>query len=131
MAPVINMVMMPVLLLSGILLPMTHRAALAAEVSDFMPFRWIVDGVRDLVRRATSPPSAVIWGTGLGARPVRPRHLVGHGDLPQGERLTRPAPGPPPGPGPAGLGRAGSGWVGCGWSASAAWAALHPPGVAR
>ena len=48
MAPVINIVMMPVLLLSGILLPMTIGAAWLQRVSDFMPFRYIVDSVRDV-----------------------------------------------------------------------------------
>jgi ABC-2 type transport system permease protein len=62
MAPVINMVMMPVLLLSGILLPMTLGPDWLQRVSDFMPFRWIVDGVRDtfLGDFATSD---VLWGT--------------------------------------------------------------------
>jgi ABC-2 type transport system permease protein len=46
MAPVINAVMMPVLLLSGILLPMTLGTAWLQRVSDFMPTRWVVDGVR-------------------------------------------------------------------------------------
>lgn len=46
MAPLINMVMMPVLLLSGILLPMTLGPTWLLRVSDFMPFRWIVDATR-------------------------------------------------------------------------------------
>ena len=46
MAPVINMVMMPVLLLSGILLPMTLGPEWLLNVSDFMPIRHIVDAVR-------------------------------------------------------------------------------------
>lgn len=46
MAPVINVVMMPVLLLSGILLPMTLGAQWLQTVSDFMPVRWITDAVR-------------------------------------------------------------------------------------
>lgn len=46
MAPLINMVMMPVLLLSGILLPMTLGPDWLKRVSDFMPFRWIVDAAR-------------------------------------------------------------------------------------
>lgn len=46
MAPVINVVMMPVLLLSGILLPMTLGKQWLQDVSNFMPVRWIVDGVR-------------------------------------------------------------------------------------
>ena len=47
MAPVINIVMMPVLLLSGILLPMTLGPEWLQRLSDFMPFRWIIDAVRD------------------------------------------------------------------------------------
>uniref|UniRef100_UPI003D8B298A ABC transporter permease n=1 Tax=Gordonia sp. B7-2 TaxID=3420932 RepID=UPI003D8B298A len=46
MAPVVNMVMMPVLLLSGILLPMTLGPTWLQKLSDFMPFKWIVDAVR-------------------------------------------------------------------------------------
>jgi ABC-2 type transport system permease protein len=46
MAPVINMVMMPVLLLSGILLPMTIGPEWLRRASDFMPIRHIVDAVR-------------------------------------------------------------------------------------
>ncbi|MFW0791241.1 ABC transporter permease [Gordonia sp. CPCC 205333] len=46
MAPLINMVMMPVLLLSGILLPMTLGPDWLKRVSDFMPFRWVVDAAR-------------------------------------------------------------------------------------
>ncbi|MDR2281173.1 MAG: ABC transporter permease [Gordonia sp. (in: high G+C Gram-positive bacteria)] len=46
MAPVINMVMMPILLLSGILLPMTIGPDWLKRVSDFIPFRWITDAVR-------------------------------------------------------------------------------------
>ncbi len=48
MAPVINMVMMPVLLLSGIMLPMTLGPEWLKRVSDFMPFRWVVDSVREV-----------------------------------------------------------------------------------
>jgi ABC-2 type transport system permease protein len=47
MAPVINMVMMPVLLLSGILLPMTIGPDWLVRASDFMPIRHVVDAVRD------------------------------------------------------------------------------------
>ena len=46
MAPVINMVMMPVLLLSGILLPMSFGAGWLERLSDFMPIRHVVDAVR-------------------------------------------------------------------------------------
>jgi ABC-2 type transport system permease protein len=62
MAPVINMVMMPVLLLSGILLPMTLGPDWLQRVSDFMPFRWIVDGVRDTFAGDLAT-SDVMWGT--------------------------------------------------------------------
>jgi ABC-2 type transport system permease protein len=61
MAPVINMVMMPVLLLSGILLPMTIGPEWLQRVSDFMPFRWIVDSVRDTFT-GDFGTSAVMWG---------------------------------------------------------------------
>ncbi len=61
MAPVINMVMMPVLLLSGILLPMTIGPAWLQRVSDFMPFRWIVDAVRDTFAGDLGS-SHLMWG---------------------------------------------------------------------
>ena len=48
MAPVINVVMMPVLLLSGILLPMTLGPDWLKRISDFMPTRWITDAIRDV-----------------------------------------------------------------------------------
>ena len=60
MAPVINMVMMPVLLLSGILLPMTLGPTWLRRLSDFMPFRWIVDGVRDTFGGELAT-TAVLW----------------------------------------------------------------------
>ena len=66
MAPVINMVMMPVLLLSGIMLPMTLGPSWLQNVSDWMPFRWTVDAVRDtFVGEFAS--SEVAWGTVLAA----------------------------------------------------------------
>ncbi|WP_205471714.1 ABC transporter permease [Nocardioides sp. SYSU D00038] len=46
MAPVINLVMMPVLLLSGILLPMSFGAGWLDRLADFMPIRHVVDAVR-------------------------------------------------------------------------------------
>ena len=62
MAPVINMVMMPVLLLSGILLPMTLGPQWLQSVSDWMPFRWVTDAVRTSFSGefATSP---MLWGS--------------------------------------------------------------------
>jgi len=66
MAPLINMVMMPVLLLSGIMLPMTLGPTWLKRLSDFMPFRWVVDGVRDSFVGDLST-SHVAWGTGWAA----------------------------------------------------------------
>jgi ABC-2 type transport system permease protein len=63
MAPVINMVMMPVLLLSGILLPMTIGPLWLEKASDFMPIRHVVDGVRDSFAGDLGS-SGVMWGTG-------------------------------------------------------------------
>lgn len=63
MAPVINVVMMPVLLLSGILLPMTLGPAWLQSVSDFMPFRWIVDAVRGGFAGDLGG-DALVWGVG-------------------------------------------------------------------
>jgi ABC-2 type transport system permease protein len=63
MAPVINMVMMPVLLLSGILLPMTIGPHWLERASDFMPVRWIVDAVRSSFG-GDFDGSAMVWGTG-------------------------------------------------------------------
>lgn len=63
MAPLINMVMMPVLLLSGILLPMTLGPAWLTRVSDFMPFRWIVDAVRGSFA-GDFAGNSLLWGTG-------------------------------------------------------------------
>ena len=62
MAPVINMVMMPVLLLSGILLPMTIGPTWLARASDFMPFRHIVDAVRNAFG-GNLTASGLAWGS--------------------------------------------------------------------
>ena len=61
MAPVINVVMMPVLLLSGILLPMTIGPAWLERASDFMPIRHVVDGVRASFA-GDFASSGVTWG---------------------------------------------------------------------
>lgn len=63
MAPVINMIMMPVLLLSGILLPMTIGPAWLRRTSDFMPIKWIVDAVRSAFD-GKYDASMMLWGTG-------------------------------------------------------------------
>lgn len=62
MAPVINMVMMPVLLLSGILLPMTIGPTWLQRASDFMPIRHIVDGVRSAFGDDFGA-SSLLWGS--------------------------------------------------------------------
>lgn len=63
MAPVINMIMMPVLLLSGILLPMTIGPHWLRRASDFMPIRWIVDATRSAFR-GSYVESTMFWGIG-------------------------------------------------------------------
>jgi ABC-2 type transport system permease protein len=62
MAPVINMVMMPVLLLSGILLPMSIGPGWLEKASDFMPIRHVVDGVRSSFAGDLGA-SGVLWGS--------------------------------------------------------------------
>jgi len=66
MAPVINMVMMPVLLLSGILLPMTIGPTWLQRASDFMPIRHIVDAVRSAFG-ADFSASSMAWGSAWAA----------------------------------------------------------------
>lgn len=63
MAPVINMVMMPVLLLSGILLPMTLGPDWLQKIANIMPFKWIVDAVRGTFL-GNAATSAMVWGVG-------------------------------------------------------------------
>ncbi len=60
MAPVINMVMMPVLLLSGILLPMTIGPEWLITVSDFMPTKHIVSAVRGVFDGTSA---SLLWGS--------------------------------------------------------------------
>lgn len=62
MAPVINMVMMPVLLLSGILLPMTIGPAWLERGSDFMPIRHVVDAVRSSFA-GNFDGAGMVWGS--------------------------------------------------------------------
>jgi ABC-2 type transport system permease protein len=61
MAPVVNMVMMPVLLLSGILLPMSIGPAWLERASDFMPIRHVVDAVRTSFL-GDFASSGLLWG---------------------------------------------------------------------
>ena len=62
MAPVINVVLMPVLLLSGILLPMTLGPKWLQTASDWMPVKHIVDAVRTAFS-GTVVGSGLLWGT--------------------------------------------------------------------
>jgi ABC-2 type transport system permease protein len=48
LAPLMNTVAQPVLLLSGILLPLTYAPAWLKAVADWNPFSWAVDGARAL-----------------------------------------------------------------------------------
>jgi ABC-2 type transport system permease protein len=60
MAPVINMVMMPVLLLSGILLPIdAHSPGWLRAVADWNPFSWAVKGARALFDGHPGDPN--VW----------------------------------------------------------------------
>lgn len=61
MAPLTNMLMMPIMLLSGILLPMTLGPAWLERLSDFVPFRYIVDAVRSAFG-GTFVASSLLWG---------------------------------------------------------------------
>jgi ABC-2 type transport system permease protein len=47
MAPLVNTVLLPVLLLSGILLPMSLAPPWLSALSRINPFRYVVDGMRD------------------------------------------------------------------------------------
>ena len=61
MGPLTNMLIMPILLLSGIILPMSLAPAWLERLSDFMPTRYIVDAVRAIF--AENPDAATVtWG---------------------------------------------------------------------
>jgi ABC-2 type transport system permease protein len=63
LAPLMNTVAQPVLLLSGILLPMTIGPAWLLKASDFMPIRHVVDAVRAAFG-GDYGSSGLFWGTG-------------------------------------------------------------------
>ena len=46
LAPLLNTIGIPILLLSGILLPMDHAPAWLKDVSEWNPFSWAVDATR-------------------------------------------------------------------------------------
>jgi ABC-2 type transport system permease protein len=61
MAPLINSIALPVLLLSGILLPMTLAPQWLQTVSDFVPIKHIVDAIRAAFVGDFGYP--VLWGS--------------------------------------------------------------------
>ncbi len=63
-APMINGVVVPVLLLSGILLPMSLAPGWLQTLADVNPITHVVDGVRALFRADTGDPDVVL-GAGL------------------------------------------------------------------
>jgi len=66
LAPLLNGIAIPVLLLSGILLPMSIAPAWLRTLSDVNPLKHIVDGVRAFFRGDFSGGTAW-WGLGLTA----------------------------------------------------------------
>ena len=62
MAPLLNMVMMPILLLSGILLPMTIGPTWLQRVSDIIPVKHIVTAVRGSFA-GDILTSSMLWGS--------------------------------------------------------------------
>jgi ABC-2 type transport system permease protein len=59
LAPLMNTVAQPVLLLSGILLPLTFAPGWLQGIADWNPFSWAVDGTRALFRGDLG--SADVW----------------------------------------------------------------------
>jgi ABC-2 type transport system permease protein len=59
LAPLLNMVSLPVLLLAGILLPMTYGPSWLRGIADYNPFKWAVDAARHLF--AGQPGDASVW----------------------------------------------------------------------
>ena len=85
LAPLMNTVAQPVLLLSGILLPLTFAPGWLQGIADWNPFSWAVDGTRALFRgdlgssdawqglliMAVLAVLAVVWAAREFARSVR------------------------------------------------------------
>jgi len=59
LAPLMNAVSMPVLLLSGILLPLTFAPSWLRAIAKWNPFSWAVDGARALFNGHPGDPS--VW----------------------------------------------------------------------
>ncbi len=62
MAPILNSIFLPVLLLSGILIPITLAPQWLITASDVMPIKHVVDGVRASFAGDIAT-SATFWGT--------------------------------------------------------------------
>jgi ABC-2 type transport system permease protein len=85
LAPLMNTVAQPVLLLSGILLPLTFAPGWLQGIADWNPFSWAVNGTRALFRGDLGAPEvwqgllimtvlavlAVLWAAREFARSVR------------------------------------------------------------
>ncbi|WP_127498098.1 ABC transporter permease [Actinoplanes solisilvae] len=85
LAPLMNTVAQPVLLLSGILLPLTYAPGWLQGIADYNPFSWAVNGTRALFRGDLGAPDvwqgllimavlavlAVAWSARMFARSVR------------------------------------------------------------
>lgn len=85
LAPLMNTVAQPVLLLSGILLPLTFAPGWLQGIADWNPFSWAVNGTRALFRGDLGAPDvwqgllimavlavlAVLWAAREFARSVR------------------------------------------------------------
>lgn len=59
LAPLLNMVSLPVMLLAGILLPMTYGPRWLQHLAQWDPFKWAVDAARNLF--AGHPGDASVW----------------------------------------------------------------------
>jgi len=59
LAPLMNTVAQPVLLLSGILLPLTYAPGWLQGIANWNPFSWAVDGTRALFRGDLGAPA--VW----------------------------------------------------------------------
>jgi ABC-2 type transport system permease protein len=85
LAPVMNTVAQPILLLSGILLPLTFAPGWLQGIADWNPFSWAVNGTRALFQGDLGAPevwqgllimavlafAAVVWAAREFARSVR------------------------------------------------------------
>jgi ABC-2 type transport system permease protein len=85
LAPLLNTISQPVLLLSGILLPLQDAPSWLKHIARWNPFSWVVDGVRALFAGNAGDPSvwrslviagaltalAMVWAARSFARSVR------------------------------------------------------------